>query len=68
MPTPKKHYYKGNIHSCCLCANDENSARFTDIFSKTGKEGELLKKIKYVIGIKVKLDVIRFLMAGTSHV
>ena len=27
---------------------------FTDIFSKTGKEGELLEKINYVIGIKVK--------------
>ena len=25
-----------------------------DIFSKTGKDGELLEKINYVIGIKVK--------------
>jgi len=54
MPTPKKHYYKGNIHSCCLCADDKNSDRFTDIFSKTGKDGQLLEKINYVIGIKVK--------------
>ena len=54
MPTPKKHYYKGNIHSCCLCADDKNSDRFTDIFSKTGKDSELLDKINCVIGIKVK--------------
>lgn len=54
MPTPKKHYYKGNIHSCCLCADDKNADRFTDIFSKTGKDGQLLEKMNYVIGIKVK--------------
>ena len=49
MSTPKKHY----IHSCCMCTDGKNSDRFTDIFSKTGKDGEL-EKINYVIGIKVK--------------
>ena len=53
MATPKKRYER-DIYSCCLCSDNRYPDRFTDIFSKTGKDCKYFVKINNVIGIEVQ--------------